>query len=137
MSTLPSSIVQKRFLVVDDFESMRVMLSTQLKKLGVSHVATCKSGNEAFKFLNAKHGTPEQIDFVMTDMIMTDGTGVELVGMIRKVDKLKTLPVLMISSITEVDLMLDAVNAGVNDYIVKPWQEAELAKKIITLMTDK
>ncbi len=137
MSSLPAHIAQKRFLVVDDFESMRVMLTTQLKKLGVAHVATCKSGNEAFKFLSAKHGTPEQIDFVMTDMVMKDGTGIELVGMIRKVDKLKSLPVLMISSMTEVDLMLDAVKAGVSDYIVKPWQEADLAKKITTLMAAK
>ena len=131
MTTLPEAIRKKQFLVTDDYESMRVMIAEHLKQLGVEKILFASSGNQALKIIKQNQGKSEQIEFLLTDMIMEDGNGIELVKAVRADVTLKSLPVLMITSKAEVGLVIDAVKAGVNNYIVKPWQLEDLAKKII------
>lgn len=131
MTTLPEAIRKKQFLVTDDYESMRVMMAEHLKQLGVEKILFASSGNQALKIIKQNQGKSEQIEFLLTDMIMEDGNGIELVKAVRADATLKSLPVLMITSKAEVSLVIDAVKAGVNNYIVKPWQLEDLAKKII------
>ncbi len=131
MTTLPEAIRKKQFLVTDDYESMRVMIAEHLKQLGVEKILFASSGNQALKMIKQNQGKSEQIEFLLTDMIMEDGNGIELVKAVRADATLKSLPVLMITSKAEVGLVIDAVKAGVNNYIVKPWQLEDLAKKII------
>lgn len=130
MSLLPSSIAALHFLVVDDFQSMRVVLSAQLKHLGVGRVSFATSGNEAFKVLKDAQLTAHPVQFVITDLMMKNGSGIDLTKLIRADAGLAKLPILMISSMNDMDPVLEAVKAGVSDYIVKPWQEADLIKKI-------
>jgi two-component system chemotaxis response regulator CheY len=131
VTTLPEAIRKKQFLVTDDYESMRVMMAEHLKQLGVEKILFASSGNQALKIIKQNQGKSEQIEFLLTDMIMEDGNGIELVKAVRADATLKSLPVLMITSKAEVSLVIDAVKAGVNNYIVKPWQLEDLAKKII------
>lgn len=131
MSTLPESIKKKQFLVTDDYESMRIMIGEHLKQLGVEKILFASSGNQAMKIIKQNQGKPEQIEFLLTDMIMEDGNGIDLVKAVRADATLKSLPVLMITSKNEVGLVIDAVKAGVNNYIVKPWELDDLSKKII------
>ncbi len=131
MSTLPEAIRNKQFLVTDDYESMRMMIAEHLKELGVEKILFASSGNQALKIIKQNLGKPEQIEFLLTDMIMEDGNGIELVKAVRADATLKSLPVLMITSKNEVGLVIEAVKAGVNNYIVKPWQLEDLSKKII------
>jgi two-component system, chemotaxis family, chemotaxis protein CheY len=134
MSTLPEAIRQKQFLVTDDYESMRLMIGENLKQLGVQKILFAESGNKAFKILKENLGKPQQIDILLTDMIMEDGNGVELVKAVRADPALKDIPILMITSKAEVGLIIDAVKAGVTSYIIKPWQLDDLAKKITDAM---
>lgn len=130
MSLLPSSIASLHFLVVDDFQSMRVVLSAQLKHLGVSRVSFATSGNEAFKLIKEAQITAHPVQFVITDLMMKNGSGIDLTRLVRADAALAKLPILMISSMNDMDQVLEAVKTGVSDYIVKPWQEADLIKKI-------
>lgn len=132
MSTLiTEEIKSKQFLVVDDQEEMRVLLGHDLTRLGITKIIFASSGNEAFSIVQKNRGTPEQIDFILTDMMMPDGTGIELTQKIRRTFILDDLPIVMITSKAEVNYVLQAVKMGVTSYVVKPWEEDVLAKKIV------
>lgn len=130
MTTLPADLKEKQFLVTDDYESMRIMLSDHLQQLGIKKIHFASSGSEAFQVIKKNLSGPQKVDFVLTDMLMENGSGIDLVKAIRSDLTLKDLPVLMITSMSEIEHMLNAVKAGVNDYIVKPWEIDDLAKKI-------
>ncbi len=116
------------FLVVDDYESMRTMMTTQLKNLGITKITTAPSGNAALKVI-VDSQTSNPVNYVLSDLMMEDGNGIELASAIRQKLKLK-IPITMITSKSEVSYVLDAVRAGVTNYLVKPWDEAEFIKKI-------
>lgn len=128
---LPAKIKEKHFLICDDYESMRVMITDSLKSLGVTKITTAKSGNEGYQTILAKAAAGTPIEFVVTDLIMENGTGIELAKQIRGNAATKHLPILMVTSKSEVNFVLESVKAGVNSYIVKPWQIEDLHKKII------
>jgi two-component system chemotaxis response regulator CheY len=130
MIQLPQNIRSLQFLITDDYESMRVMIADHLKQLGVEKILLATSGTEAMQIIKSKMGTPEEIQFLLTDLVMENGSGIDLVKAVREEGSLKKLPVLMITSKSEVGLVIEAVKAGVNNYIVKPWQLEDLAKKI-------
>lgn len=129
MSKLPDVIRTKQFLVTDDYESMRMMIAEHLKQLGVEKILFAASGNEALGIIKKNQGGPQEIEFLLTDLVMENGTGLDLVKGVRA-EGFKGLPILMITSKAEVNLVIEAVKAGVNNYIVKPWQIDDLAKKI-------
>ena len=130
MSQLPDYLKNKNFLITDDYESMRVMITDNLRQLGVESIQAAKSGNEAVKVLTQHFGKPTQIDIVLTDLMMEDGNGIDLIKAIRASAQLKPLPILMITSKSEVAHVIEAAKAGVNSYIIKPWNLEDLAKKI-------
>ncbi len=129
--SLPGEIVNLNFLVVDDYESMRIMIASHLRDLGIKNISFSSSGNAAAEFILKNENGPSPVQFVLTDLAMDEGTGIDLVKKIREKSNLKNLPVLMITSKSEVSFVIDAARAGVNNYIVKPWQIEELKKKII------
>jgi two-component system, chemotaxis family, chemotaxis protein CheY len=129
-SLISDEIKSKQFLVVDDQEEMRVLLGNDLNRLGITKIIFAKSGNEAFGIVQKNRGTPDQIDFILTDMMMADGTGIELTQKIRRTFILDDLPIAMITSKSDVNHVLQAVKMGVTTYVVKPWEEDILAKKI-------
>ncbi len=127
---LPVNIASKHFLICDDYESMRTMITDSLKQLGVIKISAAKSGNEGFKIIQEKQAT-DPIQFVITDLMMEDGSGIDLVKLIRAEAQTKHLPVLMVTSKSEVSYVLESIKAGVNNYIVKPWALDDLAKRIV------
>jgi two-component system chemotaxis response regulator CheY len=127
---IPASLISKHFLVVDDYESMRVMVSDQLKAFGIQKISFAGSGNEALKkIVELESSNPVQ--YVLSDMMMKDGSGIDLVTGIRQQLGKKNLPVLMITSKSEITTLLDAVKAGISNYIIKPWEEEDFAKKLV------
>ncbi len=120
----------KWFLVVDDYESMRVLISDHLSQLGFRNVILADSGDEALKMVIGNLNTEKQIDFLITDLIMENGTGLDLIKNLRALDNLKKLPILLITSKSEVSLIIECVKAGATQFIVKPWSIEDLEKKI-------
>jgi len=114
-----------RILVVDDFSTMRRIVKNLLADLGFTNTAEAEDGGAAFAML--KHGG---FDFVVTDWNMPGVTGIELLRMIRADEKLRTLPVLMVTAESKREQIIEAAQAGVNGYIIKPFTAATLKEKL-------
>ena len=114
-----------KILIVDDFSTMRRIVKNLLGELGFSNTVEADDGNSALPIL--KQGG---IDFLVTDWNMPGMTGRDLLKNIRADEKLKTLPVLMVTAESKREQIIEAAQAGVNGYIVKPFTAATLREKI-------
>ncbi len=114
-----------KFLVVDDFSTMRRIVRNLLKELGFSNVQEAEDGGDA---LNKLRG--EAFGFVVTDWNMPNMTGIELLKAIRTDAGLKHLPVLMITAEAKKENIIAAAQAGASGYIVKPFTAATLDEKL-------
>lgn len=131
---LSNKITDLQFLIVDDFASITMMLTNSLNKMGIKKIQSANSGNAAYKIIEGQIGKPNEIQFVISDFNMPNGTGLDLVKAIRANSALKKLPMLLLTSQAEIEVVLECVQAGVNDYMIKPWQDEELKKKLISLV---
>ena len=114
-----------RILVVDDFSTMRRIVKNILKQIGFENLDEAEDGKQAFSKLKA-----EKFDFLVSDWNMPNMTGIELLQAVRADADLKSLPVLMVTAETEKEKVLEAVQSGVNNYIVKPFTAEVLMEKI-------
>ena len=114
-----------RFLVVDDSSTMRRIIKNALKANGHADVIEAENGEGAMAQLQAG-----PVDLVITDWNMPGMNGLELVAAIRGSEALKQVPVLMITTVAEKDEILKAMQTGVTNYLVKPFDPAALQKKI-------
>lgn len=114
-----------RFLVVDDFSTMRRIVRNLLKELGFTVVQEAEDGVEALAKLRA-----DEFDFVVSDWNMPNMTGIELLRNIRADAKLKHLPVLMVTAEAKKENIIEAAQAGASGYVVKPFTAATLDEKL-------
>jgi two-component system chemotaxis response regulator CheY len=114
-----------RILVVDDSTTMRRILVNTLGKLGYTDVVDGSNGREGLDRLAA---TP--IDLVITDWNMPEMSGIEFIRNIRSTDKTKSIPVLMVTTNAAKDDIVEALQAGVNNYVVKPFTPEVIKEKI-------
>lgn len=114
-----------KILIVDDFSTMRRIVRNILKQLSFNNVDEAEDGDIALEKL--KSGS---FDFVITDWNMPNMTGLELLKTIRSDEMLKNMPVLLITAEAEKENVVLAAQAGVNDYIVKPFTGDVLQQKI-------
>jgi two-component system, chemotaxis family, chemotaxis protein CheY len=114
-----------RFLVVDDSSTMRRIIKNALKANGHAEVIEAENGEGAMTQLQAG-----PVDLVITDWNMPGMSGLELVAAIRGSEALRQVPVLMITTVAEKDEILKAMQTGVTNYLVKPFDPAALQRKI-------
>ncbi len=114
-----------KFLVVDDFSTMRRIVRNLLKELGYTNVDEAEDGVVALQRL--KGGT---FQFVITDWNMPNMTGIELLKAIRADAGLKHLPVLMITAEAKKENIIEAAQSGASGYIVKPFTAGTLEEKM-------
>lgn len=114
-----------KILVVDDFSTMRRIIKNILREIGYSNVEEADDGSTALEKL--KGGG---FDFVVTDWNMPNMPGIELLKAIRLDPVLKETPVLMVTAEAAKENVVTAVQAGVNNYIVKPFTAAALKERI-------
>lgn len=114
-----------KILVVDDFSTMRRIIKNILKEIGYTNVEEADDGSTALEKLKAGN-----IDFVVTDWNMPNMPGIELLKAIRQSPELKSTPVLMVTAEAAKENVITAVQAGVNNYIVKPFTAAALKERI-------
>ncbi len=114
-----------KFLVVDDFSTMRRIIKNLLRDIGYEDVVEAEDGRQALKIL--KSGG---IDFVITDWNMPNMTGIELLKEIRQLVGFNELPVLMVTAESRKEQIIEAAQAGVNGYIVKPFTATTLKDKV-------
>lgn len=114
-----------KFLVVDDFSTMRRIVRNLLKELGFTNVDEAEDGAIALQKLQAS-----SFDFVVTDWNMPNMTGIQLLQAIRADANLKHLPVLMITAEAKKENIIQAAQSGASGYIVKPFTAATLNEKL-------
>ena len=114
-----------KFLVVDDFSTMRRIVRNLLKELGFTNVDEAEDGQIALQKLNTM-----PFDFVVTDWNMPNMDGLTLLQNIRANPTLKHLPVLMITAEAKKENIIAASQAGASGYIVKPFTAATLSEKL-------
>ena len=114
-----------RFLVVDDFPTMRRIVRGLLKELGFLDVDEAEDGVIALAKLKS---TP--FDFVVSDWNMPNMTGIELLRAIRSDPALAHLPVLMVTAEAKKENIIEAAKSGANGYVVKPFTAATLDEKL-------
>jgi two-component system chemotaxis response regulator CheY len=114
-----------RFLVVDDFSTMRRIVRNLLKELGYTNVDEAEDGQIALSKLQAGG-----FDFVVTDWNMPNMDGLTLLQTVRATPTLKHLPVLMITAEAKKENIIAAAQAGASGYIVKPFTAATLNEKL-------
>ena len=114
-----------RFLIVDDFSTMRRIVRNLLKESGFADADEAEDGAAALnKLRNGK------FDFVVTDINMPNMNGFQLLGEIKKDDKLKHLPVLMVTAEARKEDIVAAAQGGAARYMLKPFTKATLEEKV-------
>lgn len=106
----------KKLLVVDDFATMRKIATKMLLKLGFKEVEHAGSGKEAWDLMQT-----QEFDAVLTDWNMPEMSGIELLETIRKEERFKGLPVVLITAESERESVIEAISKGANGYILKPF----------------
>ncbi len=114
-----------RFLVVDDSPTMRRIVINALKNIGYNDIVEAEDGKDALAKLYA-----EKIDFIITDWNMPNMTGLELTKAVRSDPNFANIPILMVTTRGMKQDVLEALQARVNNYIVKPFTPQILKEKI-------
>jgi two-component system chemotaxis response regulator CheY len=114
-----------KILVVDDFSTMRRIIKNLLRELGFNNIFEADDGQSALPKLQSGG-----IDFLITDWNMPGMTGIDLLRAVRANPNLAQLPVLMVTAEAKRDQIVEAAQAGVNGYVIKPFTAATLQEKI-------
>jgi len=114
-----------KILIVDDFSTMRRIIENVLRHLGFNDTHEAADGNSALAML--QNGN---FDFLVTDWNMPGMSGIDLLKAVRADAKLASLPVLMVTAESKREQIIEAAQAGVNGYIVKPFTAVTLKAKI-------
>src|SRR5215471_14288033 len=118
-----------KFLVVDDFSTMRRIVRGLLKEMGCNNCEEAEDGQIALNMLKTT-----KFDFVVSDINMPNMNGFELLKSIRAEPGLKDLPVLMVTAEAKKEDIVQAAQGGASGYIVKPFTKATLEEKVQKIM---
>ena len=114
-----------KILVVDDMSTMRRIVKNILKQLGFNNLEEAENGQDALTKLHA-----DTYGFVVSDWNMPVMMGIDLLRAIRSDEKLKQIPVLMVTAEAQKENLMEAVKAGVSNYVVKPFTAETMQEKI-------
>ena len=114
-----------KILIVDDFSTMRRIIKNLLRDLGFNNTDEADDGTTGLPKLQSGN-----YDFLVTDWNMPGMTGIDLLRAVRADERLKTLPVLMVTAEAKKEQIVLAAQEGVNGYIVKPFTAQTLKEKI-------
>ncbi len=123
------STTEMKFLIVDDFSTMRRIVRGLLKEIGYNNAEEAEDGAAALNMLKSA-----KFDFVVSDINMPNMNGFELLAAVKKDDTLKHLPVLMVTAEARKEDIVRAAQDGAAGYIVKPFTKATLEEKVQKIM---
>ena len=121
-----------KFLVVDDFSTMRRIVKNLLQELGYNDITEADDGNTALPLL--KSGS---FDILITDWNMPGMPGLELLKAVRADERLAKLPVLMLTAEAKREQIIEAAQAGVSGYVIKPFTAITLKEKLDKILASR
>ena len=114
-----------RVLVVDDFATMRKIIKNVLRQINMDNVVEAENGKHALSVLRN-----DSIEFIISDWIMPEMTGIEFLRACKEDEAIKNIPFVMVTAEAQKDSVLEAIKAGVDNYIVKPFTPEKLKEVI-------
>nr|NJM03541.1 response regulator [Desulfobacula sp.] len=114
-----------KVLIVDDFATMRRILKNILKQIGFKNLVEADDGTSAWEILQG-----QSIDLIISDWNMPKMTGLELLKKVRASDQYKRTPFLMVTAEAQKQNVIEAVQAGVSNYVVKPFTAEAISDKL-------
>ncbi len=117
-------------LVVDDYATMRRIIKNLLKQLGFSNIEEAENGQHALEVI--KGG--QKFGLIISDWNMEPMTGIELLKNVRANDNTKGIPFIMVTAESKTENVIEAKKAGVNNYIVKPFNAETLKQKMTSVI---
>jgi two-component system, chemotaxis family, chemotaxis protein CheY len=117
-----------RIMVVDDFPSQRDMVKHCLKELELYNICEANNGETALDKLKT-----EKVDFIISDWTMPNMTGIEFLRQVRANGQWQNIPFLMITAEAQKTMVVEAIQAGVSNFIVKPFTAGDLEKKMTSI----
>jgi two-component system chemotaxis response regulator CheY len=121
-----------RFLIVDDFSTMRRVMRALLREIGFERSEAAEDGGVALEMLGKS-----RFDFVITDILMPNMNGFELLAAIKADESLKHLPVLMVTAEARKEDIVRAMQGGAAGYIVKPFTRTTLEERIRKILASQ
>jgi len=120
-----------KILIVDDYKTMLRVIGNLLRQLEFSHIDEASDGSEALTKLRGG-----RYDLVISDWNMEPMNGLDLLKEVRADEKLRSLPFIMVTAESKTDNVIAAKQAGVSNYIVKPFNAETLGKKLTSVFAD-
>jgi two-component system chemotaxis response regulator CheY len=122
-------------LVVDDSNMVRTLLKQQLLSLGYHRTLEAENGKDAIKKMDVIYSEGGKIDLLIVDWNMPEMNGIDFLTVIKKIEKYKKIPFLMMTSESETGSVIKAIVLGVTDYVVKPFNNTILTEKLRGIWT--
>jgi two-component system, chemotaxis family, chemotaxis protein CheY len=119
-----------KVLIIDDFATMRRILKNVLRQVGFTNIIEADDGKTALKELNK-----EKVDLILCDWNMPEMPGIDLLRHVRSDDHLKDIPFVMVTAEAQKENILEAVKAGVSNYVVKPFTAETINEKLQKVFT--
>ena len=122
--------INAKFLVVDDHPSMRNFVKAVLGEMGYLNVIEATDGQKALELLKENANTESPVDFIISDWNMPQLNGFEFLKIVRQTSPFKGLPFMLVTGERDQQLIIEAVSAGVSEYIIKPFSANKIKDKI-------
>ena len=118
-------LTKLKTLIIDDMSSMRMMIKSVLREYGIIDVHEAADGEKAVELIAGG-----RFDLIICDWDMPKMTGLEFLRHVRATDTTRQLPFIMLTAVSDRDHVAQAIDAGVSDYLAKPFKPADLMRKI-------
>lgn len=119
-----------KIMVIDDMPSLRDVIKKTLNNMGYFHIIAAGDGQEAYQFLVAQKVKPGELQLVICDWNMPNMTGLDLLRVIRAYSEWKDLPFIMLTTENEKSKVIEAIQVGASNYMIKPVNEKTLTEKM-------
>jgi two-component system chemotaxis response regulator CheY len=119
-----------RILVVDDFETVRLLFIKCLGELGIEDIVQAEDGQDAMTKMTESQAKGESFDLVFCDWNMPVMNGLELLQAVRKLEEFKETPFVMVTANSDENAVVEAMRAGVSEYLVKPFDTRSLGRTV-------
>lgn len=119
-----------QILIVDDLQSERQLLKNHLRRIGFRNIFEASDGREALQMMLATKTAGNPFDLVISDWVMPNISGIQLLKWVRSIEGWETLPFILLTAEGDKEKVIEAVQTRVSSYLVKPVDEGELTEKL-------
>jgi len=124
-----------RILIVDDMRTMRAIVKGQLLGLGFTDILEASDGDKGLEVLNTEFRKGLPVELILSDWNMPVMKGIEFLKLVRADPRWGSVPFIMVTAESERALVMDAVKAGISNYIMKPFTPVMLETKLKAVWT--